>query len=129
MRRCEFIKLSAFSAAAISFPFIQACTGNSVNKVIATPAFLTHIFDTKTIRETGLAYLMQVPDENDISKLESMLSENSSIAHSTDTDQINSFFAKKISNDFRDGNISFINGWILSTTEARQCALYTLIKN
>src|ERR1039457_2456779 len=103
MRRSEFIKLSAFSAAAISFPFMQACTTNAVNRAIAIPAFLSHIFDTKTIRETGLAYLMQVPGENNIPKLESMLSENSPIAHSTDTDQINSFFAKKISDDFRDG--------------------------
>ena len=28
--------------------------------------------------------------------------------------------------DFRDGNTVVVDGWILSVTEARQCALYTL---
>ena len=35
---------------------------------------------------------------------------------------------KGIKNDFEIGNTVMIDGWILSVTEARQCALFSIIQ-
>jgi len=34
-----------------------------------------------------------------------------------------------VKEDFEAGNITLVKGWVLSVTEARQCALFSLINS
>jgi hypothetical protein len=129
MKRREFIQISTYSAISISVPFLNGCTEKTINAAIAQPHFLYQIFDAKTMLETGQFYLKQVPGEKNKNKLADMLIKNSSITETSNASSVHSFFDKKIHDDFASGKTVVVNGWILSITEARQCALFSLMKS
>lgn len=81
-------------------------------KPLETPDFLAHVCDTATIRQLGDAYRAQTPAESTQEKLIELLTPGVS--------------AQKIQADYANGNIVTIKGWVISLTEARQCALYSL---
>lgn len=128
MKRSLFIKLSAYSVVAVSVPWLNACNEKPINTAIAQPEFLSHIFDEKTMLATGQVYLKQNPDENSKNKLADLLMNNKSVTSSMDANSIHSYFDNKVKQDFANGKIAVVDGWILSVTEARQCALYSLIR-
>lgn len=128
MKRRDFIHLSAFTAAAISFPLLDSCNQSDEN-TIAKPLFLSRLFDEKTISDAGEAYVKKAPAENDKNKLIQLISDNSPIAKSTDKNAIHNYLDRKVKQDFATGKTVLVKGWILSVTEARQCALYSLINN
>ena len=128
MRRRDFIQLSAFAAAAISFPLLHSCNQSSEN-AIATPVFLSRLFDEQTIGDAGKAYIKNTPAENDEKKLIQLIGDNGPILKSTDQNAIHNFLDQKVKEDFATGNTVLVKGWVLSVTEARQCALYSLINN
>jgi hypothetical protein len=128
MRRRKFIQISAYGAAAVSISLLDGCTQKPINPAIAQPQFLSHIFDKKTMLETGQAYLKQVPSENNKNKLADLLLKNSAITEGSDPSFARSFFDKKIHDDFAKAKTVIVKGWVLSVTEARQCALFSLIQ-
>lgn len=128
MKRRQFIRLSALSAASFSIPFIYGCNSASFNKAVAQPLFLSHIFDAKTMLATGQAYVRQIPVENSKSKLTSLLADNS-ISETTDAKTVHTFYDNKAKEDFTALKTVIVNGWVLAVTEARQCALYTLTQS
>ena len=129
MKRRNFIQLSAFATAAISIPLLHGCNSSATEQAIAQPVFLSRLFDENTIKDTGKAYLKNIAGENDRNKLEQLLADNSNIIHSKDESAIHQYLDKKIQQDFETGNTVMVKGWILAVTEARQCALFSLIKN
>jgi len=128
MKRSVFIKLSTFSAVAVNVPWLNACNEKPINAAIAQPQFLSHIFDAKTMLATGQDYLKQAPDENSKNKLADLLITNSSVTSSSDIKTIHSYIDNRVKQDFANGKIAVVDGWILSVTEARQCALYSLME-
>ena len=126
MRRRDFIHLSTFTAAAISFPLLHSCNQTTGN-TLAKPDFLSRLFNEGTVSDAGSAYLQKAPQENDTNKLIQLISGNESMAKSTDQNIIHQYLDQKIKNDFAEGNTVLVKGWVLSITEARQCALYFLI--
>lgn len=128
MERKEFIKLSAFAAAAISLPLLHSCNEYSGKHLMTKPTFLSRLFDEKTISDVGKAYTQKTPAENSEDKLIKLLADNSSIANSTDETTIHQFLDKKIKQDFEKGNTVLVKGWVLAVTEARQCALFSLVR-
>jgi len=71
----------------------------------------------------GTNYRKQIPVEDNETSLVKLLS--------TDTNEDSSAIEalkKEIKNDFEKGNTVMIDGWILSVTEARQCALFSIIQ-
>jgi len=64
--------------------------------------------------------------ENDDDKLIQLLSGNSPIAGSSDETAIHQYLDQKVKQDFETGNTVLVKGWVLSVTEARQCALFSL---
>ncbi len=129
MRRRKFIQIAAYSAAAISVPLLNGCSEKPINAAIAQPQFLAHIFDAKTMLETGQAYLKQVPEENNKNKLADLLINNSSVTSTSGAKAVYTIMDKKVRQDFETNKIAVVNGWILSITEARQCALLSLMKS
>ena len=70
------------------------------------PEMLSALADKSTLRQIGRHYLEQYPAEKD--QLQALLRN------------------ANVQNDFVKGNIVVIKGWVLSVTEARQCALLSL---
>ena len=126
--RRVFIKLSAASAAAVSMYLLTGCKSLPLGKDIATPDFLSRILEKNTILETGQAYLEQTPDENKTDNVIDLLLDDGAIDSSSDAETIHTFFVQKIHDDFEKGNTVMVKGWILSLTEARQCALFFLLQ-
>ena len=128
MKRRDFIQLSAFAAAATSFPLLHSCSPSTTENNLSKPLFLSRLFDEKTMKEAGKAYIKKTPTENNKKKLIQLLSDNSSISESSDQNDILRYLDQKVKHDFETGNTVLVKGWVLSVTEARQCALYSLIK-
>jgi hypothetical protein len=131
MKRRHFIINTALSAAAVSLPVIN-CTGPDpeLDKKISIPEVLSQTYDENTIREIGLAFGKAYPDEYNINTLEGLLKKNTDgkiISASMQKAEINAQLDSQVKNDFAAGQTIVLNGWVLSLTEARQCALYTLI--
>jgi len=128
MKRRIFIRLSVVGGTAIGLTGVSCnhpgkAFYNSLNK----PSQLSLICDAKTIREIGMAYRLQTPSEKDADKLALLLSVDSggnSVSSSSDSSSIQTLVNQKTSHDFEAGNMVTIKGWILSVTEARQCALF-----
>lgn len=127
MKRSDFIQLSAFAAAAISLPLLHSCGPAKGEREFSKPIFLSRLFDETTIKQAGKAYLQKTPSEKDEDKLIQLLSGNKAIAVSADEKTIHQYLDQKIKDDFEKGNTVLVKGWVLSVTEARQCALYAMV--
>jgi hypothetical protein len=128
MQRRVFIQMSAYTAAALALPFANGCTRNSID-IEAQPLFFSHLVDAKTIMETGLAYRKANLREDDKNKLEELLLANSALPASANDIAIRSMLDNKVNIDFKTGKIAVVNGWVLSLTEARQCALFSILRS
>jgi len=94
--------------------------------ILGKPEALAQICDLKTLKEIGMAYRGQTASETDADKLATLLLTDSSgnpVSSASDQSFIQTLMSKKINWDFETGNIVIVKGWILSVTEARQCAL------
>lgn len=78
----------------------------------AQPDFLLQVSDSATIRAIGEAYRKQTPGESNENQITALLGKN--------TDP------RSIRQEYAAGKTVTIKGWVLSVTEARQCALYSL---
>lgn len=124
MERRTFIRLSAYTAAILSVPFISSCS--SKEDSIAVPEFFSHVTDVKTIKEAGADYRKQFQSEDNSEALTRLLLGGNS---STNRDEIRSLLDKQVTQDFKLGKTVTAGGWVLSLTEARQCALFSILNS
>jgi hypothetical protein len=77
----------------------------------------------------GRVYLVQTPDENDWQILVGRLLAESTISeHGMNGSRgLVTEFKHQCANDFSEGRIVLLDGWMLSRTEARLCAVHALI--
>jgi hypothetical protein len=129
MKRREFLRLSAYSGIVLSVPFVQSCKASPENLAITKPAFLSYILDKKSLVDAGKDYIRQFPVENTKSKLEEKLVNGSDIHGSTPAVAVYEFYDKKSVQDFDQNRTVVADGWVLSLTEARQCALFGLVQS
>ena len=129
MNRRTFVWLSAASAASFYIP-ASGCSSRYTlsNKAVAQPQFLAHICDAKALRAIGITYKRQVPDEKADKKLAHLILTDDAghaIPESTDSNKLEALLNQKVQQDFETGHTVMVNGWVLSQTEARQCALFS----
>jgi hypothetical protein len=126
MQRRKFIQVSAVGTTAIAITGIS-CKGHhpAFYNILDKPSQLSRICDLNTIRGIGMAYRLQAPAETGADKLADLLSADSAgkTISSTDDLFIQNLINQKIKHDFETGNIVIVKGWVLTVTEARQCAL------
>ena len=115
MDRRRFVILAFTGSAAVSLPLTQCASG--ADDYRPEPLY-SLIGKNKTI-EIGKAYIQRFPSESDRAKLTALIS-------STLNERPSSPVNVRIQNEFRNGKVVIISGWILSLTEARQSALYYL---
>jgi hypothetical protein len=123
MERRTFVKLSAYTAIALALPLAESCTPASV-KIAAQPYLFSHITDKKTLIDVGIAYRKSFPAEDGKDNLIQLLTGNNA---KPDKQVLEQLLDRNVVNDFKAGKTVVVNGWILSLTEARQCALYSIL--
>ena len=119
MNRRKFIVLSgaAVLAAGSAYWYMSS---NGGKKAFDFPDTLSKILDSQAIILIGRDYLAKFPKHNDRNILLQLLKDNTIVANDV------SRLGKAIEKDFETGNTMVLNGWVVSLTEARQCALYSL---
>ncbi|HLZ89820.1 MAG TPA: hypothetical protein VKQ52_21350 [Puia sp.] len=130
MKRRTFIFLAG--ATALTIPFgVCRHRSSSLIQTLGQPDFLGRICDETTIADIGAAYCARTPDESQEEKLVSLLLANRDGNHDRSSSAIDSSRLVRqlnlaIQDDYTAGRVVTVKGWVLSLTEARQCALYTL---
>lgn len=125
MNRKKFILLTGLGISAIAIPTYYYTSNRSRHyQFLNEPELLSHIWDDKLISEIGNKYRNQFSDENNERVLVDLLSNSSNI----DSNSTPKMLKEQIINDYRTYNTVMIDGWILSKTEARQCALFSFIQ-
>jgi hypothetical protein len=125
MKRREFIGMAAAGAAGLVLPTVVRGEA-SVSTVLASPQLLEILRDERAVRELGQCYRQIVPAENDPQALTQAIRGQSAAAPAT-AGALRAQVNKTVRGDFAEGRTITLKGWVLSVTEARQCALYSLL--
>jgi hypothetical protein len=102
----------------------------SQSSALYLPHFLSILMDKSAIEEIGKSYLKKHPEENSEEQLKHNILgsfDGNSLAKKETEGSIDQFFEQKILSEFKNGNQELVDGWVLSVTEARQCALFTVL--
>jgi hypothetical protein len=107
----------------MTLPLVEGCSP-SPEAIASRPFLFSKLADKKTIAEAGIAYLKKFPKENDKIVLSNLLI---GAKASLDKSVIEKQLDYRVLDDFKTGRTVTAAGWVLSITEARQCALYTIL--
>ena len=126
MKRRTFILTTAVAGTAVAFAiWFNWHSGSKWKKLpLLVPFILSGFCDEQTIRNIGISYLKNFPPENSKNKLHSLVTSGISgkLLESSDYAEIARQLAGKVEQDFKAENIMTLKGWVISKTEARQCA-------
>ena len=121
MKRRKFLLLSLFglfiSLVAIWYYKFKSAT----TKVLSYPIDLSEICDRKTLIQIGNTY-MKLTNENDKRYLKELLVQDAAMIDNG----LKISLKSKVVEDFNTGNTILVDGWLLSRTEARQCAFLSM---
>jgi hypothetical protein len=116
MKRRDFV-LVAVGIGAVSTAAYYFFGDVKYNPGLAEPPTVSLIWDDETINTIGNRYRKDFPSEDGARTLVKLLGDSPDAMD------------QKIADDFKKGNIVVVEGWILSVTEARQCALASISKD
>ena len=123
MKRRNFIILTGLGISAIAVPtWYYKYRDLEYDQLLTEPELLSYIWDGNTISKIGENYREQFPDENSERQLVGLLSN----INSSGTNAWVESLRQEITEDYKTGKTVLVEGWILSRTEARQCALFSL---
>ncbi|MCI0561766.1 MAG: hypothetical protein MN733_25040 [Nitrososphaera sp.] len=99
---------------------------------ISVSVNLTNVFShKKSARMVGLEYLRSVPGEADINLLVKLIcsfkAERYTMITKANAEELRRLLLKQFRKDFAQSRVVKVQGWILSETEARLCALAALV--
>lgn len=131
MQRRYFLWLSVAGTTSLTLSTWSCSTDNgALHKALAQPEVLSRFCDAQTLKDIGKGYRNNVSAENNKDRLQDLLLSGSSgkaINRTADRATIQTALRNQIEEDFKAGRIIKIQGWVLSVTEVRQCALFSLI--
>ncbi len=95
---------------------------------LAVPGLLSSFCSEFMLKKIGANYLAQMPGENAVKTLQNLLLTDVTGKKINQKNEaaIADLMEKKMNEDFLHDNTFIINGWVISQTEARQCALFSL---
>ena len=123
MKRRKFVFLTAAGFTLLAIPACNYINGE-IDNSLADPQSLSLIWDKQTILDIGKKYRSQFPKDDNEQSLSKLLKGKTSNEKELIED-----LKLRIKNDFQTSNTIIIDGWILSQTETRQCALYSIINS
>lgn len=125
MKRKYFIGLAGLGVAAVAIPSWYYFSRPANEPSLFFPETLSYIWDKTTMTTIGQKYIERYPEENSPAQLMEYLSVNLPF----NRDSFMTALASRTKEDYQQNRTETIEGWILSKTEARQCALYALTAN
>ena len=134
MERRSFIVVSVLGFLGMGLvPLIRwAHRFSGREKALAQPKLLSLLCDSRTIRMLGRAYLVLKPEESRCRELSNDVlgdTTNEVVVQDVDLSLVESKIEKKIKLDFETSNTVILKGWVLSVTEARQCAFFSILNS
>ncbi|MEB8328276.1 hypothetical protein OO009_02820 [Flavobacteriaceae bacterium KMM 6897] len=122
MKRRKFFLLSLAGLATVAVPsYCVWKNRNDKKNPLYEPRILTTILEPSEIVEMGRMYCEQFPDTGLEEKLQVFLMDNVD----TENKNLESILEQEVKKDYQTGNTVILDGWILSETEAVQCALFS----
>lgn len=120
--RRHFLQLTA--AGMVASLTSSACAHESDEAVRALPE-LADMLGPERVREIGAHYRASVPKENTEAALRAAISDSESEQSPLAWIRRRSM-EQMVRDDFEAGRTVVVDGWVLSATEARHCALFSL---
>ena len=125
MKRRTFVYLGATGILATSIPMGCSQINNvKYDPLLAEARSLSALLDYEQITAIGNKYLEKTSGETNVRSLVEHLTHGISDNNTGLAEALEA----KIKTDFEKRNTVMVDGWVLSVTEARQCALSTLTK-
>jgi hypothetical protein len=112
------------AAVGVVWTATVRCTASDALAILATPQLPGVLHDEQVVRDLGRRYRMEVPAEDDVRALTQAIMARQ---YTTSPLPLRARVSDQVRRDFADGTTVSLNGWILSVTEARQCALFSLL--
>ncbi len=126
MDRRHFIASAAAGALGLSLPGAAWRTSPSANlHTLARPALLD-MFGERRVRDLGMRYRAMYPAACDADTLCAAMLDGDTPTPA-DAAAMRAYLNARIRDDFAAGRTMLLDGWVLSITEARQCALFSLV--
>jgi hypothetical protein len=129
MKRRTFIIATVAAGTAIAVPVLYNRYKTAKwDKPLIHPAILSHFCDEEAIRKIGIDYRSKFPAENSEKQLIDLLLPGNAgkVASPTDNSIDGAQLIERIQEEFKASQVLTLNGWVVSVTEARQCALLSL---
>lgn len=124
MNRRKFIFYS--TAVLLTIPLFRFKNEYFDTDPLSNPKILNYL-NQEEIQIIGRNYIAITPQENNAKQLRTLLigNENKEL-NFTNSKALERYIQGRIEKDFFDSRTVLCNGWILSITEARQCALFSI---
>ena len=123
IKRRSFLQKIAAAGLVASIPAGWDGLFSSDEHLYAASDLLAILGNPLTVREIGQAYLTHFPECQNRNTLRSRLAMRLGSASSK---YLKRHISECVREDFALGDTIQLNGWILSHTEARQCALFAM---
>ncbi len=130
MNRRNFIWTLSVGSAVVFIPMYGCQDKLTDIEFLAIPVSMLNVSSVDIVEKLGELYKKSVPEESEYEVLVRLLKSkdsDSKIGDIKGEKAIQKMLKQKITTDFENDNIVVLDGWILSKTEARQCALFSLI--
>lgn len=127
MKRRSFLQKAAATTLTTCLPGALFAASAPGWHAYALPELLHILGDEHWVRDIGLAYREKYPAHDKIQPLIQSL-HPSTLESATMTTSAQRL-KERVRNDFEQGRTLQLNGWIVSLTEARQCALYSFLNS
>jgi len=128
MQRRQFLQVAAASAIGLSLPGVHWLSGHSSGiHALAHPGLRTILGDDQRVREIGSVYRRAFPKEDHPETLRAAIMSDSGLSEGLADSILRARLNQQVRDDFERGRTVQLRGWILSVTEARQCALFSIL--
>lgn len=120
--------LAGISASASGIGLIEWLASHVPN-IPGKPVFLSKVCDDATLRGLGEGWLREHDGERDHAVLARYIYgvSDTSDAHHRESSSSRARVRMAVRDDFAKGRTVILDGWVLSVTEARQCALFSIL--
>jgi hypothetical protein len=122
--RRRFLQLIA-GVAAVTLTTACDAGPSSESGALARPELL-HALGAERVRDLGRRYREMTASERDAASLEDAIRRSLPLGARLSANT-SAHVARLVHDDFEAGRTVVVSGWILSATEARQCALFSLL--
>jgi hypothetical protein len=132
MNRRSFVVLSGLFLLGILIPFIQWIKSKAGKKgTLSQPKLLSLLCNYSTIIMLGNEYLKLKPREHGRDDLVNQIVNMPNVSQQDvqNSTEVEIQIEKQIRGDFESNRVIVLKGWVLSVTEARQCALFSILSS